>query len=77
LQPEYAEEKKKVNTKARRCLEAMQHFAKIKPWHRITLISEPATPMPSWFSKVIPDISTTNGNVTGGEIGDFATLINL
>lgn len=55
----------------------MLHFPKIKPWHRIALISEPATPKPSWFSKVIPDVSTTNGYATGGEIGDFATLINL
>lgn len=47
------------------------------PWQRIALISCPITSKPSSPSNKIPDEFTTNGNITGGEIGDFATFINL
>lgn len=33
--------------------------------------------MPSSLNNEIPDELTINGNAKGGEIGDFATFINL
>jgi hypothetical protein len=40
-------------------------------------MSGPVTSMPSSLSNAMPDDSTLNGNATAGDIGDFATLMNL
>jgi hypothetical protein len=47
------------------------------PWQRIEVISGPDTSMPSSLSNVMPDDSTMKGNATAGDMGDFATLMNL
>jgi autotransporter translocation and assembly factor TamB len=47
------------------------------PWQRIEVISGPDTSIPSSVSNVMPDDSTMKGNATAGDMGDFATLMNL
>lgn len=48
-----------------------------KPWQWIVLISGPVNSNPSSLSNDIPDEVMLKGKTRGGDIGDFATLINL
>lgn len=47
------------------------------PWQWIVWTCGPITSIPSSHCKETPDGVTTKGNASGGEFGDFATLINL
>lgn len=48
-----------------------------KPWQCILFISGPFISIPLSSSKTIPDEVMLKGKAKGGEIGDFASLINL
>lgn len=47
------------------------------PWQWIVLICGPGISIPSLLSNEIPDEVIEKGNDKGGEMGDFATFMNL
>lgn len=48
-----------------------------KPWQCIVFISGPFISIPSSSSRTIPDEVMLKGKAKGGDIGDFANLMNL